>query len=238
LETVAVALIVAAGSGERLGGKVPKAFIPCGGRPLVAWSIDAFRAVEAINRIVVAVPSGWTAETGGEAEALEGCVVCEGGAERSLSVRAALAAAGELDPSQAVLVHDAARPFVQPELIERLVAAVAPGTGCEAAVAATRVTDTIKVADEDGNVLSTPSRDTLRAVQTPQAFTNRALSQSLDQGEDVLSAATDDAALVEALGLAVQLVDSPSENFKVTTQNDLDLAELILGRRAKAGASR
>ncbi|MEI7889496.1 MAG: 2-C-methyl-D-erythritol 4-phosphate cytidylyltransferase [Actinomycetes bacterium] len=235
---MAVALIVAAGSGERLGGSVPKAFIPCAGRPLVAWSIDAFRAVDGIDRIVVAVPPGWTASTDGDVEALEGCVVCEGGSDRSLSVRAALSAAGDLDDSQVVLVHDAARPFVERELIERLMAAVAPGAGCEAAIAATQVTDTIKVANEDGNVLSTLDRGTLRAVQTPQAFTNRALAQALDQGEDVLAAATDDAALAEALGLAVQLVDSPSENFKVTTQNDLDLAELILGRRAKAGAPR
>jgi 2-C-methyl-D-erythritol 4-phosphate cytidylyltransferase len=227
---VAVALIVAAGRGERLGAEGPKAFIALAGKPMLQWSVEAFRAA-GVDQVVVAVPSGWEPSSEAEAEALTGCTVCHGGAERSHSVRNALLAAGNIGPDEAVLVHDAARPLVTPSLIKDLVQAVALDSGGEAAIAATSVTDTIKVNDGNGNVASTLDRSILRAVQTPQAFRASVLQAALGQDEVTLGKATDDAALVEAMGVPVRLVDAPSTNFKVTEPKDLQLAELLLAEK-------
>ena len=222
-----VALIVAAGRGERLGAQCPKAFIVLAGKPMLQWSVEAFRAA-GVDHVVVAVPAGWEPSSDAELEALRDCTVCQGGAERSHSVRNALVAAGDLGPDDAVLVHDAARPFVTPELIGALITAVSPEAGGQAAIAATLVTDTIKVDDGSGTVASTLDRSALRAVQTPQAFRASVLQAALGQDEVILANATDDAALVEALGVQVQLVAAPSTNFKVTEPQDLKLAEMLL----------
>ena len=223
-------MIVAAGRGERLGAEGPKAFIALAGKPMLQWSVEAFRAA-GVDQVVVAVPSGWEPSSEAEAEALTGCTVCHGGAERSHSVRNALLAAGNIGPDEAVLVHDAARPLVTPSLIKDLVQAVALDSGGEAAIAATSVTDTIKVNDGNGNVASTLDRSILRAVQTPQAFRASVLQAALGQDEVTLGKATDDAALVEAMGVPVRLVDAPSTNFKVTEPKDLQLAELLLAEK-------
>jgi 2-C-methyl-D-erythritol 4-phosphate cytidylyltransferase len=216
---VAVALLVAAGRGERLGSGGPKAFVVLGGRPMLEWSVEALRSVPAIERIVVALPPG--------AEAPAGTVGVEGGAERSHSVRNALAVAGEGDP---VLVHDAARPLVTPSLAERCLAALEGGA--DAAIAAARVTDTTKEAGRDGVVTRTLDRSRLWAVQTPQVFRRAALESVLAQPDDVLAAATDDASLIEAAGGTVRVVEAPRENLKVTTPVDLRVAELLLAERA------
>jgi 2-C-methyl-D-erythritol 4-phosphate cytidylyltransferase len=215
---VAVALLVAAGRGERLGSDGPKAFVVVGGRPLLEWSLEALRAVPAIERIVVALPDG--------VQAPPGVAGVQGGRERSHSVRNALAAAGGGDP---VLVQDAARPLLTAELAERCLAAV---DGVDAAVAAARVTDTTKQAGPDGIVTRTLDRSRLWAVQTPQVFRRAALEAALAQPEDVLARATDDASLVEAAGGRVRVVEAPRENIKVTTPVDLRVAELLLDRRA------
>ena len=227
---MAVALIVAAGRGERLGANTPKAFIALAGKPMLQWSIDAFRAA-GVEHVVVAVPQGWEPGSDAESSALAGCVVCEGGEQRSHSVRNALEAAGALADGEPVLVHDAARPLVTPDLIKGLVEAVSGEGAAHAAIAATAVTDTIKVADVSGDVQSTLDRSSLRAVQTPQAFKAEVLRAALAQDDSVLAAATDDAALVEAMGTPVKLVDAPAENFKVTQPNDIKLAELLLSER-------
>jgi 2-C-methyl-D-erythritol 4-phosphate cytidylyltransferase len=216
---MAVALIVAAGSGERLGASEPKAFVMLAGKPMLQWSVDALRTVEAVERIVVALPPGRAAPEGTEG--------VPGGAVRSASVRAALAAAGG-DP---VLVHDAARPLVTPEVIRATLAAL---EGCDAAIAASPLSDTVKRAGADGVVAETLDRSSLWAIQTPQAFRREALERALDVSDDILAAATDDASLVERAGGAVRVVASPTENFKITTQGDLRLAELILSARGSA----
>ena len=234
---MAVALIVAAGRGERLGVSGPKAFVRIAGRPMVSWSVDAFAAVPEIRQTVVAVPPGWEPADADERDALAGCAVCAGGAERSLSVRAALEACPAGEGGEAVLVHDAARPMLRPDLISALVSAVEGPDAAEAAIAATMVTDTIKLVDEGGIVLATPERSTLRAVQTPQAFARRVLGRALAQDDDVLAAATDDAGLVEALGVSVHVLEAPTENFKVTNPHDLKLADLILAARSGSGAA-
>jgi 2-C-methyl-D-erythritol 4-phosphate cytidylyltransferase len=218
------AIVVAAGSGERLGAGRPKAFVAVGGRPMAAWSLDAI-ATAGIPRVVVAVPPGHAAlaeETLGRPFPL-GLAFVEGGETRSASVRNALAAAGP--DVGAVLVHDAARPMVAPELFTRTLAALA---GADAAIAAARVTDTIKEAGNDGIVVRTLERSRLWAIQTPQAFRADVLRRALAAGEDVLAQATDDAWLVERAGGTVRVVESPSANFKVTTPHDLARADALL----------
>jgi len=217
---VAVALIVAAGSGERLGLGRPKAFLPLAGRPMLQWSVDALRAVPEIERIVVALPEGERAP--------EGTIGVPGGGVRSESVRRALAAAGGLDP---VLVHDAARPLLTPS---RAAAVLRALDGVDAAIAAAPVTDTVKQAGADHLVTATLDRSRLWSVQTPQAFTLAALGRALEVDAQQLSQATDDAWLVERLGGRVRIVPAPAENLKVTTSLDLRLAELLFAERADA----
>lgn len=216
-----VALIVAAGRGERLGGDRPKALVPLAGRPLLQWSVDVLRSVSSIERIVVALPSSVSAPAG--------TIGVPGGAVRSESVRLALAAAGPGDP---VLVHDAARPLLRSELAERVIAA-ALAEGVDAAIAAAPVTDTIKRVEEGaGNTVSeTLDRSGLWAVQTPQVFRRAALERALDVPDEVLAQATDDAWLVERAGGRVVVVQAPRENLKVTTPLDLALAGLLIGSR-------
>ena len=213
------AILVAAGSGERLGAPVPKAFVVVGGRPLLEWSVDAIRAA-GIERVVIVLPAHFMMAFGAA-----GVVLATGGATRSESVRSGLAAAGD---AERVVVHDAARPLVAPELFGRCLAAL---DDADAAIAAAPVTDTIKRAGADGRVAETLDRSALWAVQTPQAFRAPVLRAALEQPTEVLRAATDDAALVERLGGTVGLVPSAAPNPKVTTPVDLELAELLLRRR-------
>jgi 2-C-methyl-D-erythritol 4-phosphate cytidylyltransferase len=214
---VAVALVVAAGRGERLGTPVPKAFAILAGRPMVEWSVAALREVAAIGEIVVALPEGVAAP--------DGTIGVPGGTQRSHSVRAALAAAAGHE--DVVLVHDAARPLVTPALVAACLDALGDA---DAAIAAAPVTDTIKEC-EDGRVVRTLDRARLWAVQTPQVFRRAALQRALDQDDEALGAATDDAALVEALGGTVRIVAAPPDNLKVTTPLDLRVAELLLRER-------
>jgi 2-C-methyl-D-erythritol 4-phosphate cytidylyltransferase len=216
---LAVALIVAAGLGERLGASRPKALVELAGRPLLQWSLDVLGAVGAIERIVVALPAG--------IEAPEGTVGVLGGAVRSESVLRALQASGIGDP---VLVHDAARPLLSVELVQATLAAVEQ-EGVDAAIAATPVTDTIKQADDEGFVTQTLDRAGLWAVQTPQVFRRKTLERALDVSDEVLAQATDDAWLIERTGGRVAIVPAPKDNLKVTTTLDLELAELLLARR-------
>jgi 2-C-methyl-D-erythritol 4-phosphate cytidylyltransferase len=236
---MAIALIVAAGLGERLGASRPKALVELAGRPLVQWSVDVLSKVPAIERIVVALPP--------DVEPPVGTVGVLGGAVRSESVRRALAAAGPGDP---VLVHDAARPLLTAELVLDTLAAV-EYEGVDAAIAAARVTDTIKRVissfwlepiearphEEDVSPRSLPvvgetlDRAGLWAVQTPQVFRRGVLEEALDVPGDVLAQATDDAWLVERAGGRVVVVSAPTENLKVTTPLDLALAEMLVTRR-------
>jgi 2-C-methyl-D-erythritol 4-phosphate cytidylyltransferase len=228
---MAVALIVAAGRGERLGMDRPKALVPLRGRPMLDYSLDALRAVAAVERIVVALP----------AEALDAVaddvVAVPGGVQRSHSVRAALMAApGE--PRDAVIVHDAARPLVTAELFAQALDALARAPQAEAVIAAAPVTDTIKEVAGDGrSVARTLDRARLWAVQTPQVFRRAALERALGEASDeLLAQATDDAWLIEQGGGTVHVLGSDPGNLKVTTPHDLRVAELLLAEREAAGA--
>jgi 2-C-methyl-D-erythritol 4-phosphate cytidylyltransferase len=206
----AVALVVAAGRGERLGSDGPKAFVLLAGKPLLQWSVDVL--LEVVDQVVVALPEGY--------EPPAGCVGVIGGAQRSHSVRNALAVASSGDP---VLVHDAARPLLTAQIVRDCIAGL---EGADAAIAAAPVSDTIKVGD--AFVERTLDRSRLWSIQTPQAFHRAVLERALDQDDAVLAAATDDASLVEAQGGRVRLVPAPASNFKVTTPEDLRLAESLL----------
>jgi 2-C-methyl-D-erythritol 4-phosphate cytidylyltransferase len=217
---VAVALIVAAGRGERFGSGRPKALVTLGGRPMLEWSVEVLRLVEQVERIAVALP----------ADSLDaappGTIAVAGGAARSQSVRHALRAVGEGDP---VIVHDAARPLAPAELFRRALVQLRRSRA-DAVIAASPVSDTIKeVADDGRTVARTLERARLWAVQTPQVFRRETLERVLmDASDAVLATATDDAWLVEQAGGVVEVVESSPANLKVTTPTDLRLAELLL----------
>jgi 2-C-methyl-D-erythritol 4-phosphate cytidylyltransferase len=195
-------LIPAAGAGLRLGGGVPKAWRPLAGRPMVAYAVEVLAAV--CDVVVVATPPGYEAA---------GAVNVLGGTTRAASVRAMLAT---LSPDVAyVLVHDAARPYAPVSLAARVLAALRSGE--RAVVPALPVVDTVKRIDAAGYVLETPDRAMLRAVQTPQGF-ERAL---LDAAHASALDATDDAGLVEALGVPVLTVRGDELAGKITTPADL-----------------
>jgi 2-C-methyl-D-erythritol 4-phosphate cytidylyltransferase len=185
---------------------------------MLEWSIDALKAVPEIAHIVVATPPG--------IEAPAGTSGVYGGEERSHSVRAALHHTLAGDP---VLVHDAARPLVTPEIIRAVLAGL--DDEADAAIAAARVTDTIKRDDGSPTVARTLDRAGLWAIQTPQVFRRDVLERALALPHEVVAAATDDASLVETMGGTVRLVESPRDNLKVTTLDDLHLADLLLRAR-------
>jgi 2-C-methyl-D-erythritol 4-phosphate cytidylyltransferase len=209
--TVVVGIVPAGGSGERLGADRPKAFVVCAGRPLLEWSLSVLR--EACDRVVVAAPEGYD----------EGDDFVRGGDSRSASVRNALAAAPE---ATVAVVHDAARPLVTRELVERCLGALEPGI--DGAIAAVPMTDTVKEAASDGRVVRTIDRSALWAIQTPQVFKADVLRAALERDAAALAAATDDAALVEDAGGVVRVVEAFPENIKVTRESDLRIVEALL----------
>jgi 2-C-methyl-D-erythritol 4-phosphate cytidylyltransferase len=214
-------VIAAAGSGQRLGAGGPKAFVPLAGRPMLEWSLDAFRAATTIGEIIVAAPPGQD-----ERVAEQGVVAVAGGEHRSQSVANALSlCAGDI-----VVVHDAARPLVTSGLIDAVVAELAAEEDASAVIAATPVTDTIKQATDGSQVERTLDRSGLWAVQTPQAFRAEALRKALAD-PDSLPAASDDASLVERQGGRVVIHPTSADNIKVTTPFDLRVAELLLRER-------
>ena len=220
----------AAGRGERLGGGEPKALRRVGGAPLLVHALDGLRRSGAVDVVVVAAPPGYAATVESMlAPAAAGLrlVVVEGGETRQQSVAAALATLGpDIDT---VLVHDAARALTPPDVTTRVVQALR--AGAEAVVPVVAVTDTIKKVGH-GVVEGTLDRTFLRAVQTPQGFRRDVLSRAHAADAAVVAGATDDASLLEALGVPVAVVAGSDEAFKVTRPLDLLLAEALLRRRA------
>lgn len=209
-------IVVAGGSSQRFGR--PKQYESLGGERVIDLSVAVARA--ASDGVVVVVPAADVAREGGVA----------GGRTRSESVRNGLAAV----PADAsiICVHDAARPFADGDLYEAVIDAVIAGADC--AVPGVAVTDTIKVVDPDGAVVSTPDRAALRAVQTPQAFRAAALRAAHSEGAE----STDDAALVESRGGKVVVVAGTEHNRKITVPADLEWARSMLARASVAGTAR
>jgi 2-C-methyl-D-erythritol 4-phosphate cytidylyltransferase len=206
-----VGIVPAGGSGERLGADRPKAFVVCAGRPLIEWSLEVLAQV--CDRVVVAAPDGYD----------DGPDRVRGGESRSESVRNAVAA---VDDADVFVVHDAARPLVTRELVQRCVDAIEPGI--DGAIAAIPMTDTVKEVAPDRRVLRTLDRSTLWAIQTPQVFRADVLRRALERDAAALAAATDDAWLVDDAGGVVTVVESYPENLKVTRESDLRIAEALL----------
>jgi 2-C-methyl-D-erythritol 4-phosphate cytidylyltransferase len=218
------ALIAAAGSGERLGIDRPKAFAALGGRPLLAESLERLEACEVVDAIVVAAPPGWEepAILLAEELATSKVVACvTGGESRGASVAAALAEVPE--GALVIVVHDAARPLVDAGVVERVLEPL--GRGFDGAVPGLPVADTLKRVHE-GAVVETVERAGLVAAQTPQAFLAPVLRAAL--AADDLDRATDCAALVEARGGRVAIVEGDPRLLKVTTPADLALVESCL----------
>jgi 2-C-methyl-D-erythritol 4-phosphate cytidylyltransferase len=214
-------VLAAAGSGRRLGGDRPKAFVRLGGRALLAESLERLDSSAWVDSIVVVAPSGWEEPAILLAEEL-GCgkvaASVAGGQTRDASVRAGL----EEVPADAaaILVHDAARPLITDELVERVLTRLADGW--EGVVPALPVRDTIKRV-RDGAVVETLARDDLAATQTPQAFVASVLRDAFDRAP--AGVATDCASVVERAGGRVGVVDGDPRLFKITTEADLRLVE-------------
>ncbi|MGI8631033.1 MAG: 2-C-methyl-D-erythritol 4-phosphate cytidylyltransferase [Solirubrobacterales bacterium] len=219
-----VAVVAAAGSGERFGAPGPKAFVELAGRPMVGWSLEAFAAADSVDRVVVVAPAGSEAHVPSPRDA-----VVVGGATRPDSVRAGLRAAGD---AEVVLVHDAARPLVSVQLIETLVAGLRADAELAGLIAAAPVVDTIKRAapkvGDPRRIAGTVDRTGLWSAQTPQAFRVAPLRRALDAGAE----GTDEAMALEQAGEPVGLHLNPEPNLKVTRPADLALAAALLAARA------
>jgi 2-C-methyl-D-erythritol 4-phosphate cytidylyltransferase len=223
-------VIPAAGHGKRMGALINKQFIHLSNRPILAHTLSLFEESEHVQEIVIV----------GSQEDLDRIhmlireqgfkkisSVALGGKERQESVFAGVKA---LSPAiHRVAVHDGARPLLTLEELNRF---FTEAEEFSAAIMAVPVKDTIKRVDPKGQVVETPSRETLRAVQTPQVFDRELLTRAHQKAVEAGFLATDDAALVEWLGYPVQVLDGSLENIKVTTPEDLDFAESILAKRA------
>ena len=216
-------VLVAAGSGERLGAGVPKALVRVAGRSMIEHCLRTVSQVDRIGQVVVVAPPGRADDLVSTGVIPEGVRVVAGGASRDASVRHGL---GVLDAgTQFVLIHDAARPFAPPEVFERVLDALVAGQ--DAVIPVMPVTDTIKVV-RDGVVHSTPVRDELVAVQTPQGFRLDILK---DAHATLDVRVTDDAMLVERAGIEVHVVDGSQRSFKITTGFDMRVAESVLAQQ-------
>ncbi|HTZ14591.1 MAG TPA: 2-C-methyl-D-erythritol 4-phosphate cytidylyltransferase [Mycobacterium sp.] len=223
--TNTVAVVPAAGSGQRLAAGVPKAFFHLDGRTLVERAVSCLLESGVIDRVVVAVPPDRT----GQAKLILGreATIVAGGANRGESVSRALAAVADAQQPSFVLVHDAARPLTPPGLVVRVVEALRAGHS--AVVPALPLSDTVKAVDANGMVLGTPERAGLRAVQTPQGFATELLLRAYQRAGEITGVDfTDDASMVEHIGGQVQVVDGDPLAFKITTQWDMLLAKALV----------
>ncbi len=226
----ASAIIVAAGSGLRLGTKEPKAFVKIGGRTMLSYSLAAIAGVAGIDEIVITVPAGFEASARVEVTTSGVSVpvkIAVGGVERQDSVRIALSLTSA--ESELVIVHDAARPFADADIFKRCLEAASRIGG---AIAAVPVADTLKSVDAERAIVQTVARAGLWQAQTPQAFRRELLIAAHARAVEQKIVATDDADLVERSGARVEVVEASSRNLKITTPADLAMAEAILASRA------
>jgi 2-C-methyl-D-erythritol 4-phosphate cytidylyltransferase len=222
----ASAIIVAAGSGSRLGVGEPKAFVKLHGHAMLHYSLATLANLPSIAEVVIAIPSGMERKTRDEVAkaGLEVPVkITPGGLERQDSVRIALALTSA--EAEVIVIHDAARPLADATLFTRCLA-TASARG--AAIAAIPVSDTLKRV-VDGTIQATVKRAGLYHAQTPQAFQRRLLVAAHDRASRERIIATDDADLVEQIGGTVEIVEASATNLKITTKADLMIAEFLAG---------
>jgi 2-C-methyl-D-erythritol 4-phosphate cytidylyltransferase len=225
--TCTVAVVPAAGLGERLAAGVPKAFFHLNGRTLIERAVTGLLESDVVDRVVVAVPADFI----DEAKLILGhdATIVAGGACRSESVSRSLAEVSGFFGSRKpdfVLVHDAARALTPAGLVVRVVEALRAGH--PAVVPVLPLSDTVKAVDANGVVLGTPERAGLRAVQTPQGFAIELLLRAYQRA--ATGEFTDDASMVEHIGGQVQVIDGDPLAFKITTRLDLLLAQAIVNQ--------
>lgn len=224
-----VAIVPAAGAGQRFGGRISKPFAQLGDAPLLRHSLAILQATPAIRWIVLAVRAGDESAAADLVKRYRMTKVlapCRGGRSRTESVGRAFAAVPRA--ARWVLVHDGARPCVSRQLIEQ---AVQAGRRFGAVACGLPASLTVKAVDDQGDVRLTLDRDQLWFVQTPQVFRRDWFAQALAQATHGLEQFPDDAAIVEAAGFPVRMIPGDPLNIKVTTREDLMLAEAILTRR-------
>jgi 2-C-methyl-D-erythritol 4-phosphate cytidylyltransferase len=227
----ATAVIVAAGQGTRIGGRTRKPYLPIAGRALLLRTLHQFFRSKRVSDVIIVIAKqdfkrcqsllrtdprlatqSWTLQTGG--------------ASRQESVKRGLE---KVSPDcDIVVIHDGARPFVSPALIDR---SIEQAWAREAVVVGVPVRDTIKVVSETGQILSTPPRDCLWEIQTPQAFKRSLIFEAYETAQQIKLNATDDAMLVERLGKPVYLIEGERTNIKITVPEDLLLAEALIQTR-------
>ena len=220
-------ILVAAGSGVRLGAGMPKAFAPLCGEPLLAHALRGVFGCVEVGHVVIVVPSSHVLQSRDVAGQDPRVDVVAGGVDRSASVQAGLRALRHDDGI--VLVHDVARCLAPADLFARVIHAVRAGD--PAVVPGLAVTDTVKVVGARGRVLATPDRESLRAIQTPQGFLREVLEHAHASG----ASASDDAGLVERIGGHVRVVDGDHRALKITTPADLAVATALLQDGPYAG---
>ena len=219
------AIIVAAGSGVRLGKSEPKAFVKIGGRTMLSYSLRVVASITAIKELVIAVPDGFESATRAEVTAASVRIpvkITRGGAERQDSVRIALALTSS--ESDLIVIHDAARPIATAKMFEACLEAASRAGG---AIAAIPLADTLKRV-VDSAITETIARAGLWQAQTPQAFRRDLLVAAHRRAVDERVVATDDADLVERIGTRVEVVEGSTANIKITTPSDLAIAEAIV----------
>jgi 2-C-methyl-D-erythritol 4-phosphate cytidylyltransferase len=223
----AALIVLAAGSGDRLGRQVPKAFVPLGGTPLLERALTTAFGSLAVTEAVVAVPTGWEDRARELLDPLGPGEVIVGGDSRQASVRAALAAVSR--ETSVILCHDAARPLAGQRLFSAVVGAL---EGWDGVVPLVPVTDTVKRVSGE-RVTGTEARSGLGLAQTPQAFLAGVLRDAHARAERDGVELTDDAMALERSGYRVRAVDGEPGNFKITTPQDLARAEAVLAEQSR-----
>lgn len=224
------ALIVAGGSGKRMKSVIAKQYLELKGKTILMHTIEAFQRAACIDEIVVVVGEADVAAVnesiGAELGKSKVKCVTAGGSERQYSVMNGLKQIS--DDIDIIMVHDGVRPFVTEDNMKSLIDGVKEGEGTLLAV---RVKDTVKVCDNNGYVVDTPRRDTLWLAQTPQCFMRDDLFAAYEAAENAGVLGTDDAMLAERNGVKIKIIEGEYENIKITTPEDLDLAERIADKR-------
>ncbi|HCA04526.1 MAG TPA: 2-C-methyl-D-erythritol 4-phosphate cytidylyltransferase [Ruminococcaceae bacterium] len=226
------AVIVAAGSSTRMGTADSKQFIPLLGKPVIEYTLNAFQQSGLVSEIIVVCREQdyeRIKSLAEESSITKLTSLVAGGDSRAESVKNGIKAVST--NAEYLAIHDGARPLISTKEINSV---IEKAFETDAATLGTTVTDTIKVVDSENVIVSTPSRSTLRAVQTPQVFDREIYEFALDKAGDDLDSFTDDCSLIENLGVEIQIVQGSTENIKLTTPMDIIIAESILSRRSKS----
>jgi len=219
------AILPAGGLGKRLGADIPKQFLPLAGKPLILYSLEVFARHPLIKNIIIPVVPTWSQSLKtllADLSLQKEIILVSGGKTRQDSVYSGLKALPQ--ESSIVLVHDVARPFVTPQIIEEVIRAVEKHG---AAIAAAPIRDTVKMVEE-GIIKRTIPREKLYLAQTPQGAKAELMFRAFEAAYWDHFIGTDEASLLERIGIPVHIVPAPSTNFKITTPEDLRLAEALL----------